>query len=312
VNAGAQGVTMRRYFAMLRGASPSSLYREIARTGTQKLAGRDHVVLRMTPAQGKAESWYVDAETSLPGRIDLMLPAPESAVVTFGMEDWIEAQLAFADWQKVGDSMQPGRRTMKMGPATVTYTCAKFDAAVKPEPSVFVPPAAVLKIKDAPQPKITDEEGKPVFQVIERQFQPVASIRVKCKPQAISATLAQILPEVGAHLTAIGAKMAGPPFSRYHAVSDSEVDLEAGVPVAKPITGKGRVAASELPAGKCAMVWHIGPYEKLREAHEGLRAWAEANKLKAGTAPWEIYWTDPGMVPDPAKWRTQLFLPLEK
>ena len=27
---------------------------------------------------------------------------------------------------------------------------------------------------------------------------------------------------------------------------------------------------------------------------------------------WEIYWTDPGLEPDPAKWRTQIFFPVKK
>ena len=34
--------------------------------------------------------------------------------------------------------------------------------------------------------------------------------------------------------------------------------------------------------------------------------------LEAAGGPWEVYWTNPGMVPDPAKWRTQIFAPLAK
>jgi AraC family transcriptional regulator len=105
--------------------------------------------------------------------------------------------------------------------------------------------------------------------------------------------------------------MAGPPFSRYHAFGESEVDVEAGFPVAKPITEKGRIKNGELPAGKVVQGWHVGSYEKLSEAHEALRAHLAAKGLKARGGPWEVYWTDPGMVPDPAKWRTQLFAPIE-
>ena len=311
VHRGAQAVVTRRYFALLRGASATQLYREIARTGTEQVDGREHVVLRMTPAQGKPDTWYVDAETATVSRIAIMLPAPESAALTWGMDDWIAAQIGFADWKKVDGSLQPGRHTMKMGPATVTYTCTKFDAAFKPDAEAFTPPAAILALKNQPEVKEFDDTGKPLHHVVEREAQPVASVRVKCKPAEISATLATILPEVGAYLTSIGAKMTGPPFSRYHAVSDTEVDIEGGMPVAKPVPGKGRVVAGELPAGKCARVWHIGPYEKLRESHLALSAWVTQQKGKQRGAPWEVYWTDPGMVPDPAKWRTQLFLPID-
>ena len=34
-------------------------------------------------------------------------------------------------------------------------------------------------------------------------------------------------------------------------------------------------------------------------------------KLKARGGVFEVFWTDPGMVPDPAKWRTQIFAPIE-
>ena len=73
----------------------------------------------------------------------------------------------------------------------------------------------------------------------------------------------------------------------------------------------GRVENSELPAGKAITCWHVGPYDQLSQAHEGLRAHLTAKKLTPRGGCWEIYWTDPGMVPDPKKWRTQLFAPIE-
>jgi effector-binding domain-containing protein len=55
----------------------------------------------------------------------------------------------------------------------------------------------------------------------------------------------------------------------------------------------------------------VGPYDRLKDAHESLRKHVETNGLKPRGGPWEIYWTDPGVVPDPSKWRTQLFIPIE-
>lgn len=311
VHTGAQAVTARRYFAILRGASPSDLYQDIARAGTQKLGDRDHILLRMTPAEGKAETWYVDAETATVSRVDLMLPAPESTDATFAMGDWIEAQLTFGDWQKVDGVLRPHRRTLKMGPATVAFTCTKIETGVQAEPASFAAPASVLEVKNKPAPKKADADGKPVYEVIEREVQAVATIRAKCKPSEIGATLAVLLPEIGATLGAGGFKMAGPPFARYHTYSDTEVDIEAGIPVSKPIAEKGRVKNSELPAGKAVTVWHIGPYDKLSAAHQALQAYLAAHGLTARGGVWEVYWTDPGMVPDSAKWRTQLFQPIE-
>ncbi|HEX5050321.1 MAG TPA: GyrI-like domain-containing protein [Planctomycetota bacterium] len=306
---GVHAAAVRRYFAVLRGASPRELYEKIERAGTKDLDGRAHVVLRMTPAEGKADTWYIDAEHATPDRIDMLLPAPESVDPT-GV-DAIDARLTFAEWRQQGGMNFPHRRTLEMGPACVSFMYTKVQFGAELAQKQFEPPAAITKLRvKASQPAV-DAGGKPIYQVVERQAQPVASIRVKCKPSEISATLAVVLPEVMAHLNATGAKMAGAPFSRYHTMGTDEIDLEAGIPVQKPIEEKGRVKNSELPAGKVATVWHIGPYDKLGSAHEALAAFAASKHLAVNGGPWEVYWTDPGMVPDSAKWRTQLFLPVK-
>ncbi len=309
---GAHALTLRRYFAILRGAAgPAELYREIARAGSQDVSGRSHAVLRMTPPEGQADTWYVDAETGRVGRIDITLPVSEGGQWVWGLDAEIEMQISFGDWKTIGGVAYPHRRAMKMGPATFTYTCSKIEPGAKVDPASVAPPESVLKLRNKPAPQEASAAGAPAYQVVDREAQAVASIRVKCKPSDISATLAEVLPEVLAHLSSTGAKMAGVPFSRYHDVSGAEIDLEAGIPVAKPIVEKGRVKNGELPAGKAVMAWHVGPYEKLAEAHQSLRAYVDANHLKARGGPWEVYWTDPGMVPDPSKWRTQLFMPIE-
>lgn len=316
VRRGAQGAAVRRWFAILRGADPAALYGELAKTGTASLDGTECTVLRATPRAepdgapaGKPDTWYVDAEGRV-RRVDLQLPAPESADATFGMDDMMDAQLRFDDWREVAGLRLPHARTLRMGPATVTFAVAKIEAGVAFAKDRFDPPAAVATASAEPALPAQDADGKPVYRIVDRKEQRVASIRVRCKPAEISATLAVLLPEVMAHLTATGARIAGAPFTRYHAIAAGEIDLEAGIPVQQPIGEKGRVVNATLPAGQTATVWHVGPYEGLAAAHEALQAWVTAQEKRADGAPYEIYWTDPGMVPDPAKWRTQLFQPV--
>ncbi len=308
---GAPALTLRRYSTLLRGAGPGELYREIARAGSQKLDGREHAVLRMTPPEGKADTWYVDAETSRVGRIDITLPVYEGAQYVWGMDEEIETQVTFGDWKSIGGVAYSHRRAVKMGPATFTFTCTKIEPGPKLDTGSFALPESVLKLRKRPASKTTSGPGGAAYEIVEREAQPVASIRVKCKPNEISASLAEVYPEVMAHLASTGEKMAGVPFSRYHDMSGADIDLEAGIPVAKPFAEKGRVKNGELPAGKAVVAWHVGPYEKLAGAHQSLRAYLDAHHLKARGGPWEVYWTDPGMVPDPSKWRTQLFQPIE-
>jgi effector-binding domain-containing protein len=53
-----------------------------------------------------------------------------------------------------------------------------------------------------------------------------------------------------------------------------------------------------------ATVAHIGPYEKLAEAHAAMRAWCKARDCLLAGPNWEIYgdWDD-----DPDRLRTDVF-----
>jgi len=142
------------------------------------------------------------------------------------------------------------------------------------------------------------------------QTQPTATIRVTTTPAEVGATLGEVLPTVWGFLEGRGVHPAGPPFARYHDSSAGQVDLEAGLPLTTPVAGEGRIAAGELPGGRVAVTWHVGPYEDLPNAHHAIIDWLTAGGHEAGGVPWEVYWTDPSEVPDPAAWRTEVFHPI--
>ena len=317
VQRGSHAAATRRYFAILRGDDPRALYRSIERaasepgaaTGVAPAAGAP-IALRMTPAEGRADTWLVETDGTLV-RVDIALPAPESAEAAFGMDDLVDARIVFADWRAVGGGRFAFHRTLTMGPATVTTTFTRVEVGAAIPGTQFEPPAAVAKVQPAPSQPAFDAAGKPIHQIVERTAQPTASIRVKVAPAELSKQLGVLLPEVHAHLVAAGGRPAGPPFSRYHAFSETEIDLEAGFPVQAPVEAKGRVASGELPGGRAVVGWHVGPYDQLTRAHTALQAFLTAQKLTARGGPWEVYWTDPGMVPDQAKWRTQIFQAIE-
>ena len=123
--------------------------------------------------------------------------------------------------------------------------------------------------------------------------QPVATIRRTCLPVELGTTLGEILPEIWAFLQNQDVYPSGPPFARYHHVTEDEVDLEAGYPVKEPVEPEGDIQASELPGGNTAVTWHIGSYEHLRDAYAALAEWIQAKDLHARGAPWEVYHTDP-------------------
>ncbi len=146
--------------------------------------------------------------------------------------------------------------------------------------------------------------------VKETPAQPFAAIRASTTPAELSSTLGQILPEVWAHLERLGVQPAGPPVTRYLEHSAERVQIEAGFPVPTPVAADGRIIAGELGGGRVAVVMHVGPYDKLPEAYQALEAWLREQGHVAAGPPWEIYWTDPSAVPDPADWKTEVLWPI--
>ena len=141
--------------------------------------------------------------------------------------------------------------------------------------------------------------------------QPMVSIRTSCKVVEIGPVLAEILPEVFHYLDKRGVRPAGPPFTRYHSFDGNDCEIEAGMPVAEPQPGEGRVTAGELPGGTVASTVHVGPYEELPSAHDAVDAWLKKNGKESRGPQWESYITDPGEEPDPHKRKTELLWPVE-
>jgi effector-binding domain-containing protein len=93
-------------------------------------------------------------------------------------------------------------------------------------------------------------------------------------------------------------------FLYHHPASRGEpMDIDFGVQVTRSFTKEGEVSVTATPAGKVATALHVGPYERLGEAHDAIHAWAAANKVRFAGKSWEIYgdWPD-----DPAKLETRV------
>jgi len=317
VQAGPEQMPVRRVWAIQRSAPWRTLYRAARTLGEVERDGRKLVELELTPPEGKSERWYVDAATLELARIAVVYPNPTGGILPM---EW-----TLGDWKAVDGILYPHTRgqVLQMGPAgpdgapppttTFTYECRSIRHetldAVRLAPSPEVAAALADPARRAPAPSA--DANVCALETTEKVH--TATIRVTCAADKVSATLASILPEVGQVIQAQGARMKSPPFSRYHWI-DTEaktIELEAGIAVAEPIRTSGRVQASELPAGRAAMTWHVGSYHELQKSYDRLEAWMKAQELAPAGGFWEIYWTDPGLEPDPSSWRTQIFWPVE-
>jgi effector-binding domain-containing protein len=76
---------------------------------------------------------------------------------------------------------------------------------------------------------------------------------------------------------------------RHPAQRDAPMDVDFGVEVVGPFEGDGEVTFRQTPAGQVASTLHVGPYDRLIDAHNAIHAWAAANGRAIGGYSWEIY-----------------------
>lgn len=153
-------------------------------------------------------------------------------------------------------------------------------------------------------------------QIVRRAEQPYAAIAGSVTMTRFS-DIADRLPELFGWLAARGIEPAGAPFFRYDVIDmRRELRIDAGIPVAAPVPGEGRVRPGVLPAGRYATVTHLGHPERLIEVNAALLAWGTERGLQWDMAEtgagqrWgcrlETYKTDPILEPDPSRWEVEL------
>ncbi len=140
--------------------------------------------------------------------------------------------------------------------------------------------------------------------------QPYLGIRAKAGMNQLADVMGELFGEVSGCMQRQGQQPAGPPFAIYHEVRDGTADLECGIPTRDALAGCGRVQVGELPACTAASATHWGPYDKLEQSWGPLLSWVAAQGLRNSAPPWEVYVTDPGSETNPAKWRTDIIVPV--
>lgn len=314
IKEGDEQAGVQRMFAISRRDPWSSLYASASTVGKRELdavtssatpaAKRPHWELAMVSKSGKKETWFVDCETNRLARVDLALPNPTGGEIAM--------QFLFGDYKDVGGILYPHLKKQVVGDLVISFTTSSIAHDVELSEERIAPPAEVTEAFKDPKKRAQaspEDPGACTLETLEPQA--YVGIRATVAPNEMSKVLATILPEVSKHAAKVRAPMSGPPFTRYYKVTEKELEIEAGIPLRSPIASEDKFVASELPGGKTAVTWHIGGYHELQKSHKRLEEWIKSQGLEPRAAPWEIYWTDPGLEPDPAKWRTQIFWPVK-
>ena len=146
----------------------------------------------------------------------------------------------------------------------------------------------------------------------DRPEQPILYIERRVAQTELQPMLAECFGKLFGHGHQAGLPIAGWPIARYLSTGPGLWTVQAAMPVTTPVTGEGEMQAGTLPGGPVALAVHAGPYGQLSETYAAMEKWIETNGFQIAGAPWESYVTDPGQLPDPADWRTEVFWPLAK
>jgi effector-binding domain-containing protein len=139
----------------------------------------------------------------------------------------------------------------------------------------------------------------------------LAAVRRQVAIGSIGAAWRPALDKVWAFLrTQPGLRTDGHNVFLYHHPTrrDLPMDVDFGVEVSRAFESAGEVYATETPAGMAAVAVHTGAYERMKETHDAIHAWSEANNRAFAGKSWEIYgdWSD-----DPSKLETTIMYLLQ-
>jgi effector-binding domain-containing protein len=147
------------------------------------------------------------------------------------------------------------------------------------------------------------------IQVIHHDEQPTAGIREQVPIGELTTFFGRAFRDTMAYLQSRGVSPVGPPFGKYYGTPADVVDVEAGFPVAAPITAEGNVIPGSLPAGKVVETVHVGSYETMHRSYSDMERYFAAAGLKPSSIMWESYLSDPATEPDPGRWHTRICWP---
>ena len=153
----------------------------------------------------------------------------------------------------------------------------------------------------------------PDFEIRSIPQQHIAAIRLSAAMDQVGEVMGQAFPKLYQAVTEAGAVPAGPPLTRYFSYGGPIIEFECAIPVAERLAGAGDdddVKPGEIGGGEAAVGMHVGPYDTIGATWEAIGSWVEEQSRVPSDPAWESYLTDPSEEPNPAKWMTEVCMPL--
>jgi effector-binding domain-containing protein len=149
------------------------------------------------------------------------------------------------------------------------------------------------------------------FKIVNTEPVPMLSIREKVQNDQIKSKMGAIFGQLWMYMEKNKIQVAGPPYALYHEYDQNGTDMECGWPTIKQEKSEGNIMSSVVPAAKCVMTVHVGPYEQIMATYERMQEHIRKEGLKPKKLMWERYLNDPATVNDPNELITEIYWPIE-
>lgn len=136
------------------------------------------------------------------------------------------------------------------------------------------------------------------FEIIETELQPVLSQRHVTSFENLPIVIGKTYDAIFSFLAEIDEPPFDMPFIAYYNMDMAQLDVEIGVPVARPIESRDNMHASYIPAGKKAVGMYKGPYQGMREIYEAMNQWLSEHHHDPTGVVYEFYYNSPDEVPE--------------
>lgn len=154
----------------------------------------------------------------------------------------------------------------------------------------------------------------PMYKIEQTEFPEThfVAIRETVKIEDLSAGFQTNLPKVYKTLVEQGHQPAGMPHGMYYDWNEKEgtTDVAYAIPVKEKIDLGEGFTSLHIPKTPVAALDFYGSYEKLKDGHGAVHAYIHEHKLGMANPAIEEYATDPELEPDPNKWLTKIYYPI--
>ena len=146
------------------------------------------------------------------------------------------------------------------------------------------------------------------FDIVDTEPVVLAIAQAQLVPSEVSSKILGLFDVVYTWLRTSNAKQVGHNYAVYDQFTKGGMRVRVGFPVSERFPDNELVKCIELEGGRAAHVKHIGPYNKLQAAYDGLTAWCAREGHKTSGESWEVYgdWHD-----DPSKLVTDIYFRID-